>query len=130
MMEGLASEDVLILGVAFVIVLNRAFTSTALRLSRAAYVVIQLFNLSAVLALFWFRLDGFPGNLDRSVRVFLMFFVAFHMVLANQGRAKALRARVLDRREAERAKEDKAKRREELMAMDAAHYNAGNDAPD
>ncbi len=128
-MTGLAPEDVLLLGIALIIVLNRVYTSTALRLNRPAYVVMQVVNLSAVVSLFFFRLEGFPGKLDRSVRVFLMFFVAFHMVLASQSRAKALRSRVLDRRDVELEREEKAKRREELIEMDAANYHPGNEPP-
>ncbi len=126
-MTGLAPEDILLLGIAVIIVLNRTYTSTGLRLNRPAYVVMQVVNLSAVVSLFFFRLDGFPVKLDLSVRVFLMFFVAFHMVLASQSRAKALRSQVLDRRDAELEREEKAKRREELIAMDAANYHPGDD---
>ena len=109
-MSGLEPEDLMILGVALIIVLNRAFVSTPLKLRRPAYVVIQLFNLATMGVLLSVRLEGYPPKLEGSVRVFLMFFVAWHMVLANQGRAQALRRRVEQAREQERRAEEKAER--------------------
>lgn len=72
-------EDGLIIGVALVIVLNRAFVGTGLVKMRAAYVFVQAFNVGAVVALYFARL--FPDvRLDYAVRGFLMLFVAWHMV--------------------------------------------------
>ncbi len=72
-------EDGLLIGVALVIALNRAFVGTRLLKSRAAYVFVQAFNVGAVIALFFARL--FPDvRLDYAVRGFLMLFVAWHMV--------------------------------------------------
>ncbi|MCO4770556.1 MAG: hypothetical protein KDA24_11050 [Deltaproteobacteria bacterium] len=72
-------EDGLIIGVALVIGLNRAFIGTALKRSRAAYVFIQAFDVGACFALFFARVFPDP-RLDYAIRVFLMLFVAWHMV--------------------------------------------------
>lgn len=118
-MSGLQPEDALILGVALIIVLNRVFTSTSLKLRRPAYAIIQLFNLVTMVVLLNFELTGYPPKLELSIRVFLMFFVAWHMVLANQSRATALRARIEDARDAERQVEDRDKRLQKLADWDA-----------
>ena len=111
------SEDFLLIGTALVVVCNRAFTATNLALSRPAYVVLQVVNLSAVVALSVFRLEGYPPKLDLAVRVFLMLFVAWHMVTASQGRTKAR----LDARDESRRVEDKQKERDELRTRLEAH---------
>ena len=119
-MDGMAPEDALILGVALIIVLNRVFTSTSLKLLRPAYAGIQVFNLVTMAVLLRFRLEGYPPKLELSIRVFLMFFVAWHMVLANQSRARALRLRVDERRERERMGEERDKRLQQLAEWDAS----------
>ena len=72
-------EDGLIIGVALVIGLNRAYVGTALKRSRAAYVFVQAFDVGACFALFFARIFPEP-RLDYAIRVFLMLFVAWHMV--------------------------------------------------
>jgi hypothetical protein len=106
----MAPEDYLLIGVALVVVLNRGYTGTRLVFERYAYVALQAINLVAVVALFRFRLSGYPARLDLAVRVFLMLFVAWHMVAANQARAKAF----LDRRDEQRRLEEKRQQKEEL----------------
>ncbi len=130
-MDGLQSEDVLILGAALIMVLNRTFTGTSLKLRRPAYVALQIVNLATVAALLRFRLEGYPAQLDLSVRVFLMFVVAWHMVLANQGRAVALRRIVDERREQERKVDDRERRMQQLAEWDeeAAEARASDADP-
>jgi hypothetical protein len=118
-MDGLSPEDALILGVGLIIVLNRVFTSTGLKLRRPAYVALQIFNLATMGALLTLRFEGYPPKLAQAIRVFLMFFVAWHMVLANQGRAQALRQRVEEQRADARKAEEREKRREQLAEQDA-----------
>ncbi len=117
-MTGLQPEDVLILGVGLVIVLNRGFTATGLKLHRAAYVAVQAFNLATMLGLLWFEFEGYPPKLAQAIRVFLMFFVAWQMVLANQRRAGALRKVVEDRKEVQRKAEEREQRLEQLKDWD------------
>jgi len=83
-------EDGLILGVAAVIAVNKAFISTGLKHSRPLYVFVQAFDVGAVVMLFFARVFPEP-RLDYAIRVFLMLFVAWHMVLNSQTRA-AIRA--------------------------------------
>ncbi len=134
-MDGLQPEDALILGVALIIVLNRAFTSTALKLRRPAYVAVQSFNLVTMAVLLQFRLDGYPPKLDHAIRVFLMFFVAWHMVLANQSRAAALRKELEEGKEHQRRIDEREKRMQQLSDWDAeaeaarAEGNAPVDGP-
>jgi hypothetical protein len=128
-MDGLQPEDALILGVGLIIVLNRAFTATSIKLQRWAYVAIQIFNLATMAVLLQFQLVGYPPKLAQAIRVFLMFFVAWHMVLANQGRAQALRQVVDDRREADRKADERAERLEKLDAWDEA-VKGKDSAPD
>jgi hypothetical protein len=79
-------EDGLIIGVALVIGLNRAFIGTGLKHSRAAYVFVQAFDVGACFALFFATI--FPDRrLDYAIRVFLMLFVAWHMVQNSAARA-------------------------------------------
>ena len=79
-------EDGLIIGVALVIGLNRAFIGTGLKHSRAAYVFVQAFDIGACVALFFAKI--FPDiRLDYAIRVFLMLFVAWHMVQNSVTRA-------------------------------------------
>lgn len=117
-MTGLQPEDLLILGVALIIVLNRGFTATGLKLLRSAYVALQLINFSTMILLFQFRLEGYPGKLDRAIRVFLMFFVAWQMVQANQSRAAALRSGIEEEREKERKAQERADRMAQLEEWD------------
>ncbi len=68
-------EDGLIIGVALVIGLNRAFIGTGLKHSRAAYVFVQAFDVGAAFALFFARIFPDP-RLDYAMRVFFMLFLA------------------------------------------------------
>ena len=88
----MASEHLILL-VAAVIILNRGFDSTGLKLNRAAYVVTQLFDLAMVVVLFLGRLSELPIKADYTIRLFLMAFVVWHMVRNSQSRTKALRLR-------------------------------------
>ncbi len=88
----------LLLGVASLIVANRAFDSTGLRLSRAAYATVQVLNLLAVVGIFVSRLDIVSPKLDFAVRTFLMLFVGWHMVRNNESRRLALRAQLDEQR--------------------------------
>lgn len=87
--------DMLLFGVVAAIALNRVFQASMMPLSRLAYVLAQAINMGFVLALFSFRIQEFVAvpRADLGVRVFLMCFVAWHMVRNNQVRTKALRAR-------------------------------------
>jgi len=91
----------LLLIVASLIVANRAFDSTGLRLSRAAYVTVQALNLVAVVGIFISRLDIVSPKLDFAVRTFLMLFVGWHMVRNNESRRLALRAQLEEQRSRE-----------------------------
>jgi hypothetical protein len=116
------SQDIIILGVAGVIALNRGFSGTGLRDSTPAYVVIQTINVAVCLALFWFRIEGFPADLDFSVRIFLTLFVGWQMVNNNRVRV------VLNHKRREAA----LRRRDRQRRMDAIHAEAaafGSDDP-
>ncbi len=115
-------EDILLLGVAGVVAINRGFSGTALRESNAAYVVVQAINVAACVGLFFFHLDGYPARLDFWIRAFLTLFVGWQMVNNNQTRV-ALRRRALD---------DERRRRERQRMLDAIHEEAaaGEAAPD
>ncbi len=96
-------EDILLLGVAGVVALNRGFSGTGLRESNAAYVLIQAVNVAAAVSLYFFHLEGFPAQLDFWVRAFLTLFVGWQMVNNNQVRVALRRARSdQERRERER----------------------------
>ena len=103
----MASEHLILL-VAAVIVLNRGFDSTGLKLNRIAYVLTQLFDVAMVVVLFMGRLGELPVKADYTIRLFLMAFVVWHMVRNNQSRTKALRDRLEDQREAEQRKAARA----------------------
>jgi hypothetical protein len=120
-------EDILLIGVGLVVVLNRGFTSTSLRLRRWAYVVLQGVNLVAVVLLFSNRLEGYPHRMELAIRVFLTFFVAWHMVLASQARAAALRE-VVEEDRIRHARQ--AARRAALADLAAAQESAAAPGPD
>ena len=101
-------EDILLLGVAAVVALNRGFSGTGLRDSTTAYVIVQIIDLMACAALFFFRMEGFPPQLDFWVRTFLTLFVGWQMVNNNQLRVTRRRR---DQIEVRRARE-----RERLLA--------------
>ncbi len=103
----MASEHLILL-VAAVIVANRGFDSTGLKLNRIAYVVVQAFDFAMVVVLFMGRLSELDGKADVTIRLFLMAFVCWHMVRNNQSRSKALRDRLEDQREQEKRKAAKA----------------------
>ncbi len=107
MIPDLASEHLILL-VAAVIIVNRGFDSTGLKLNRAAYVVVQAFDFAMVVVLFTARLSELQGKADITIRLFLMAFVCWHMVRNNQSRTRALRERLEDRREEEARRAAKA----------------------
>ncbi len=117
-------EDGLIIGVALVIGLNRAFIGTGLKHSRAAYVFVQAFDVGACFALFFATIFPDP-RLDYAIRVFLMLFVAWHMVQNSIARS-ALRAPTsAEQEELEAARKEieaciARERAEERAAMEAA----------
>ena len=112
-------EDILLLGVAGVIALNRGFSGTGLRGSNAAYIAIQAVNLIACVGVFLFRLEGYPGSLDFWIRTFLTLFVGWQMVNNNQIRVVLRRARL-----------DEARRlRERQRILDAIHAEALDPPP-
>jgi len=88
-MDALASEY-LILVVAAVILVNRGFERTSLRLLRPAYVIVQAFDLVVVAGLSMARIHELPTKADFIIRIFLMLFVAYHMVINSQSRGRAL----------------------------------------
>lgn len=117
-MTAIAAEH-LVLMVAVVIVLNRGFDSTGLKRHRKAYVVVQAFNLAMVVLLFVSRMPELPRKADLAIRVFLMLFVAWHMVRNSQTRTEALRAGrdAVDEREARRERFARAAALGEAQAL-------------
>lgn len=121
---GLQPEDVLILLVAGVVALNRGFSSTGLKSSQAAYVVIQIINLAACVLLFFFRLEDWPENFDFWIRTFLTLFVGWQMVNNNQVRVELRR----DAMDQERRRRDRERKLEAIHAENAdLHPPAGVD---
>lgn len=127
-MEALASEH-LILIVAAVIVLNRGFEKTGLRLLRPAYVAVQAFDLAVVALLSWARIPELPTRADFMIRIFLMLFVAYHMVLNSQGRGRALRQRAEDRAEEEAKLQERRDRLARAAAIDAEIQSEADVSP-
>ncbi len=82
----------LILIVALVIVVNRLFDQTGLKRYRPAYVAVQLFDLACVGVLSAARIPELPTKADFIIRIFLMLFVAYHMVINNKARDEAIAA--------------------------------------
>ncbi len=115
----IASEN-LILVVATLIVVNRGFASTGLRLQRHAYVAVQALNFATVVVLFVARIPELPPKADFAIRVFLMLFVAWHMVHNNQRRIEALRRRDEDEAELAERAEERPRRLAAAQAADAA----------
>ncbi len=126
-MTALAAEHLILL-VAAVIVVNRAFDSTGLKRNRHAYAVVQVFDLSMVVVLFVSRMNELPPKADFAIRVFLMLFVAWHMVRNNQARIAALRGdqEEVDEREARRERFARAAAMGEAQAQ--ARGEASGDA--
>lgn len=121
---GLQPEDVLILLVAGVVALNRGFSSTGLKSSRAAYVVIQLANLAACGLLFFFRLEDWPENFDFWIRTFLTLFVGWQMVNNNQVRVELRR----DAMDEERHRRERERKLEAIHARNASLHTPEGDA--
>ena len=105
-------DDLLILGTAAVIALNRLYSDTRLVRRNEAYVGVQALNLIAAFALYFVKIEGFGARLDHVVRLFLLGVVAFHMVHNHMARQAAeLRAKQEARREEERRREKEEMRR-------------------
>ena len=87
------STDTLLFGVIAAIGVNRVFQASRLRLSRLAYVVVQMVNMGFVLGLTLLRLPEFQKTpqAELAIRLFLLCFVAWHMVRNSAARTKALR---------------------------------------
>ena len=85
--------DYLLFGVIVAIGINRVFQGSGLRLSRPIYVVVQVINLCFAVALTVLRISEFQdnANAELAIRVFLLCFVAWHMVRNSNSRTKALR---------------------------------------
>jgi len=97
----LASEDILLLGVALIIGLNRLYAHTALRSFRLAYAAIQGINLFTCILLFVCRLEDIDPRLDAAVRLFLIAFVTWHMALNYRANGRLAHARAADERSEE-----------------------------
>ena len=117
----MASEH-LILIVAALIVVNRGFDSTGLKTNVVAFVLTQLFDLAMVIVLFVGRIPELPTKADYTIRLFLMAFVAWHMVRNYQTRTGALRRRLEDERDKER------RLREHEAAVEAEGVAEGDQA--
>ena len=117
------STDTLLFGVVAAIALNRIFQASRMPLSRLAYVLAQGINMGFVLALFSFRIQEFVAvpRADLGVRVFLMCFVAWHMVRNNQARTKGLRSRA----EAKQVIDERRQRMEAFAVEQATQGNRG-----
>jgi hypothetical protein len=113
------STDHLLFGVVIAIGINRVFQTSGFRLSRLAYAVVQAVNMSFVLALWLFRIQEFAmvPRAELGIRLFLLCFVAWHMVRNSQARARALG------RAAEEA-EFAAERQERMDAFAASQVEA------
>ena len=75
----MASEDVLLLGVALIVVLNRLYSHTGLRHVRLAYAGVQALNVAACIYLYVERIAGIAPRLDAGIRLFLIGFVTWHV---------------------------------------------------
>jgi hypothetical protein len=113
------STDHLLFGVVIAIGLNRVFQTSGFRLSRVVYAGVQAVNMGFVLALWFFKITEFAAvpRAELGIRLFLLCFVAWHMVRNSQARARALR------RAAEEA-EFVAERRARMDAFAASQAEA------
>lgn len=117
-------SDTLLFSVIIAIGVNRLFQASGVRLFRLAYVIVQTVNMGFVVGLWTFRIPELWSvpRAELGVRLFLMCFVAWHMVLNSRARTKALR-------QAKEAAEFAAER-EERMEEFAAEFAEGQaDAP-
>jgi hypothetical protein len=119
------NSDTLLFCVVIAIGVNRLFQTSGARLFRPAYVIVQTVNMGFVIGLWTFRIPELLYQHRRAelgVRLFLMCFVAWHMVRNSQARTQALR-------QAKEAAEFVAER-EERMEEFAAEFAEGQaDAP-
>lgn len=113
------STDALLFGVVIAVGFNRVFQASGFKSSRLAYVVAQVVNLGFVVALSLCRIPDFANSrrVDLGIRVFLMCFIAWHMVRNSQARGKALAAEW-------EAEEAASERRERMAAFEAAQAGA------
>lgn len=130
-MDGFASEHLILL-VAAVVVLNRGFDSTGLRLHRWAFVTVQAFDLAMVGILFVARIPELPPKADFVIRIFLMLFVAYHMVTNSQTRGRALSStdEEEDRQEERRARLARAAGLDPQTGADASDPESDEAAAD
>jgi len=106
------STDMLLFGVVIAIGVNRVFQASGARLSRVAYVAVQAINMGFVIGLWTFRVPEFDSvpRAELGIRLFLMCFVAWHMVRNSQARTVAIR-------QAQEAANFVAERRERMDAF-------------
>ena len=109
------STDTLLFGVVIAIGVNRVFQASGVRLSRVAYVVVQAINMGFVVGLWTFRVPEFDSvpRAELGIRLFLMCFVAWHMVRNSQARTVAIR-------QVQEAAKFVAERRERMESFAAA----------
>ena len=108
------STDTLLFGVVIAIGVNRVFQASGARLSRVAYVAVQAVNMGFVIGLWTFRVPELWSvpRAELGIRLFLMCFVAWHMVRNSQARTLAIR-------QAEEAALFVAERRERMESFAA-----------
>ena len=87
------NSDTLLFCVVIAIGVNRLFQASGARLFRPAYVIVQTVNMGFVIGLWTFRVPELWSvpRAELGVRLFLMCFVAWHMVRNSQVRTQALR---------------------------------------
>ena len=87
------NSDTLLFCVVIAIGVNRLFQASGARLFRPAYVIVQIVNMGFVIGLWTFRIPELWSvpRAELGVRLFLMCFVAWHMVRNSQARTQALR---------------------------------------
>ena len=89
----MSSEDLLLMGAALIIAINRLYSHTGLRSIRLAYAAVQGINLSACLVLFFWKLEDIEPRLDAAIRLFLLAFVTWHMALNYRSNLRRARER-------------------------------------
>jgi hypothetical protein len=116
--DAFTSENLILL-VAATIIINRGFEKTRLRLLRPAYVFVQAFDIVMMSLLSLARLEQLPTKPDFVIRIFLMLFVAYHMVLNSQARGRALRDETEEISDRVRARDNRRERQLRAAAHDA-----------
>ena len=120
----MSSEDMLLLGVALIVVLNRLYSRTGLREQRAAYAAVQAVNLGACIILFVHRLEGVDPRLDAGIRLFLSAFVTWHIAQNFVAHGKRVREREREMRRVA-AEEDAAQDLRERAVQAKSDHASG-----